>query len=151
MKRITHPFPLLIFVIAASAILASSIAQRRARLSDVRCRQEKVLSELVMTANQAVYLRAKRHELLTNPSTIAEIAKEQYRYVWEDGDKIEFKSDISPDKELPIRVRIVDSGPERFLGDGTYIWTIPVAAAGLCAAVFGFLGVFEKKYEWKIR
>ncbi len=145
MSRLTHPYVLLVVVFAASTLLTVPVARRRARLHDVRRRQEEVLSELILANNQAVYLRTKRHELLTNPATITEIAQEYYGYGWEGRHVVGFEPDESLMQKQPIRVRIVETGRERFLGSGEYIWKMPVALTGLCAAAFAVLGFFEKK------
>ncbi len=145
MSRLTHPYVLIVVVFAASALLAVPVARRRARLHEVRRRQEEVVSELILANNQAVYLRRKRHELLTNPATITEIAQEHYGYGWEGRHVVGFEPDESPMQQQPPRVRIVETGWERFLGSGEYIWTLPVALTGLCAAAFAVFGFFEKK------
>ncbi len=147
MGRMTHPYFLLVLVLAASTIMTAHIAQKRARLSRVRRGQEETLAQLITVSDRAQHLRAKRNELLTRPASVAEIAMEKYGYVWNDANVLLFLPSAPPPEKHPIRVQIVETGPERVLGEGGYIWKIPVAVAGICAAVFFFFGLFEQKVE----
>lgn len=145
MSKITHPYVLLSLVALATAAMTFSLARKRAEFSRIRNNQEEILSRLIATSEQADYLTAKRRELLSNPAAIAEVAKDQYGYVRLGWKTFEFEDeDIAPGDEA-VSIRITESGPARFLGAGEYLWQIPVAVLGICAAIFGILGFFEIK------
>ncbi len=145
MSKLTRPYFLLFCVGAATTILTFPLAQKRADITHVRRKQEETLSELIAAGKETTYYRRKRHELLSNPATIAEVAKEQYGYIWEEENIGEFTTQTEPEEKKPDQINIVETGRGQLLGDGQYIWKLPVAVLGLCAAVFGVLGLFEKK------
>ncbi len=147
MGKLAHPYLLLLFAAAVACALATDIAQKRAELFRLRRRQEEVLSDLIGTNRKVVYYRRKRHELLSNPATIAEVAKEQYGYMWEGDYVSKFEPSQKPEESSSTRISIVETGWERLLGEGRYPWQLPVAVFGLCAAVFGVIGLVKVQPE----
>lgn len=143
MTKITHPYFMLVLIAVASAAMAVAIAQRRERLHNIRLKQELAIAEIITYNKKANYLMRKRHELLSNPATIAEIAKEQYGFIWEGREFLQLGRNQQQIKDQ--KIKIVENGWERFLGQGDYIWKLPVGLAGICAALFAILSFFDNK------
>ncbi len=143
MTKITHPYFMLVLIAVASAAMAAAIAQKRGKLHNIRLEQELAIAEIITYNKKANYLMRKRHELLSNPATIAEIAKEQYGFFWEGRESLQLDRNQQQIKDQ--KIRIVENGWERFLGKGDYIWKLPVGLTGICAALLAIISFFENK------
>jgi len=144
MSKITHPYFLLFIALAASAFISFPIAERRAHLAEIRRQQEIMLSEIIKTNDQTIYLTRKRRELLTNPATIAEVAKENYGFVWKGRLSKAARNQEIAEPQRKKSVKLAASGTDKFLGTGEYLWQIPILITALTAAVFALSGILEK-------
>lgn len=145
MRRVTHPYFLIFITAVLSAAMAVPVANRRARIAELRREQEKQLSSLIHNRRHARFLRKRREELLTDPDTITEVALEHYGFTLK-GRRIAGEKPLHGDPygENPPQIKIVESGWAGFLGSGEYPWKIPVVTTCLLAGVFALLGLFSK-------
>lgn len=133
--RGTFLLPLLVVTLAA-LLFGFPLADRRERLYELRRRQARALRELRRVEQKRLSLVDERERLLTEPSAIERVAREQYGMV-APGEVAAPLSSSRPKTRPAPPVSVGSDGWDWLFGRGEYPWRVPVLVFGAGMVVLG--------------
>jgi cell division protein FtsB len=133
--RGTFLLPLLVVTLAA-LLFGFLLADRRERLYELRRRQARALYELRRLEQKRLGLVDERERLLTEPSAIERVAREQYGMV-APGEVAAPLSSSHPKPPPASPVPVESDGWDWLFGRGEYPWRVPLLVFAVGMVVLG--------------
>ncbi len=134
--------PLLVLVVAV-ILLGFPLADRRGELYEMRRRRAEARLMLRRLRAERSRLLSERKALLTRPSAIERVAREQYGLVAPGEYPVEIKMGIEKDAPSPS-VTVPSDGWDWLLGRGGYPWRLPLVVLCVGAILFALLELLRQ-------
>jgi cell division protein FtsB len=133
----------LLAVTVGALLFGFLVADRRARLYELRRRRAQTLRELQQLREKHIELADERDRLLTEPAAIERVAREQYGMVAPG--EVSAPLNVPREKQDSVpQVPVQSDRWEWLLGRGQYPWRVPLLAFAVGAVVLGTVEVIEQ-------